>query len=406
MYIRSNVSALFAENAIAAQNATLEAANQQIATGSQLTSPSDNPSASAIFNLGQGELGAMTQASQNVAQGVDLLNTANGAVQSDIQIVQQMQSLAVQASNGTNTSQDRADIQSQIQALASQIDQNSQVSYNGQALLTGQFSSQSGVQLISQTVFEPNQSTFTPEPGTAVITAESGLPVLPSTADSYFLHISRANTSGSFGTGGSISNDWINAEGPTSSGEPSAYKTYVTPPVPATVGTVTLSGVHDGTPWSITATYDLPVQNTADQLRFQVQNPGTPLALQTGPTNATANRMAINLPTLTSVGLNLNTLSLSSPDAIALSQSLIAGALGTLTTAQSQIGSQLDQLQAGAGNLANEALTTQASQATIGSANIANAASQISRSQLLAQTGLSALAAADRLPGAVLSILG
>jgi len=136
MYINTNVSALFAENSLSNTQSTLNSLQQEMSTGYQINSPSDNPSGLAISNLMSGELGAINSATSNATEASNLLNTANGGMQTDIQIVQQIQQLAVQASNSTNNSQDTQDIQNQIQQLLVSMDNvSTTLNYNNQFVL-------------------------------------------------------------------------------------------------------------------------------------------------------------------------------------------------------------------------------------------------------------------------------
>lgn len=136
MYINTNVSALFAENALQSTQNTLSGIQQEMSTGYQINSPSNNPSGLAISNLMQGEIGGINSAINNATQASNLLNVANGGMQTDVQIVQQIQQLAVQASNGTNNGQDTQDIQSQINQLLQSLDNVAQtLNYNNQAVL-------------------------------------------------------------------------------------------------------------------------------------------------------------------------------------------------------------------------------------------------------------------------------
>lgn len=136
MYINTNVSALFAENALQNTQNTLSGIQQEMSTGYQINSPANNPSGLAISNLMQGEIGGINSAINNATQASNLLNVANGGMQTDVQIVQQIQQLAVQASNGTNNTQDTQDIQSQINQLLQSLDNVAQtLNYNNQAVL-------------------------------------------------------------------------------------------------------------------------------------------------------------------------------------------------------------------------------------------------------------------------------
>ena len=134
MYLTTNVSALFAEQVLAHTNTALTAQEQALATG--LTSPTENPSASMASTFMTGNVGMLSQNAQNIAEGIDALNIANGAVQSAVGMVQQLEGLAVQASSTTTTSQDRADIQHQVHQLLNSLDALNSTQNNGTAIFS------------------------------------------------------------------------------------------------------------------------------------------------------------------------------------------------------------------------------------------------------------------------------
>ncbi|WP_430626462.1 flagellin [Sulfobacillus thermotolerans] len=109
MIINTNVSALFAENAVNNTTNALSNLEQEMSTGYQINSPGNNPAGLAISTLMSGELGGINASVNNANQALNLLDTANGGIQNDVQIVTQIQQLATQASNSTETSQDQQD---------------------------------------------------------------------------------------------------------------------------------------------------------------------------------------------------------------------------------------------------------------------------------------------------------
>lgn len=136
MYINTNVAALFAQNSLNNTQNSLNNLQQEMSTGYQINSPANNPSGLAISNLMQGEIGASNAAISNATEASNLLNVANGGMQTDVQIVQEIQQLAVQASNSTNNASDTQDIQNQIQSLMQTLDNVSQtLNYNNQFVL-------------------------------------------------------------------------------------------------------------------------------------------------------------------------------------------------------------------------------------------------------------------------------
>lgn len=138
MIIAANPQALVAETAYAQQASALAVATQELATGSALTTPATDPAAATITTLMAGELGALTQDQANIAQGIALLNTAAGGLAQAVTIAQQLETLSIQASNGTNTPMDAADLQNQVNALVGQLAQlGTATMYNGIGVLQG-----------------------------------------------------------------------------------------------------------------------------------------------------------------------------------------------------------------------------------------------------------------------------
>jgi flagellin len=133
MYLNTIAPADWTLTAINQTDATLATLEAELATGT--TTLAVNPADTIISTQMQGQLGVLSQTQQNLQQNTDLLQTANGATQSIQGILQQMQALAVQASNGTESSQNRSALQEQYNALLNSMAAISQVQYNGIALL-------------------------------------------------------------------------------------------------------------------------------------------------------------------------------------------------------------------------------------------------------------------------------
>lgn len=139
--ILSNSGALAALNGIAsAQNANNTYENQ-LSSGLSINSPADNP---AGFITAQGftsQVNGITQASSNANEGISLLQTAQGAVQQQLNVAQKLNSIAVQAANGTQTPQEAQSLQGVVTQLTSQITSiANQTQFNNINLLDGTFS--------------------------------------------------------------------------------------------------------------------------------------------------------------------------------------------------------------------------------------------------------------------------
>lgn len=383
MYINTNVPALFAENSLLNTQNRLSMLQSEMSTGYQINSPADNPSGLAIANLMKGELGGINSAISNATEASNLLNTANGGMQTDLQIVQQIQQLAVQASNSTNNSQDLQDIQTQINQLLTSLDNVAQtLNYNNQFVL----SSSAGPSVTGVTA------------GTIVavqVGADSGniaaggytVSISYTTAGGGSDVVQVINSSSSVVASGTIAN-LGNITGDTTlqlvkgqNGNLDSFAITVNQSSIAALGTGTAS-----TAFSVTA--------------------GTILEFQTGPNQGNGNSITSEFGAFTSATLGLNNLSVTSTANAQYAITQAQSALSILTNAQGIVGAQLDQLNYTSTNLQTESTNLQSSRSSIMDANMATVTSQFAQEQILLQTGLQSLQAANSLPSMVLKLLG
>jgi len=91
---------------------------EHISTGKQVSRAADDPAGMAIAQRMEAQAREMERSIQNSMDSVSMLQTADGALSSQHEMLQQMRELSVQASNGTLTAEDRAVIQQQVDALS------------------------------------------------------------------------------------------------------------------------------------------------------------------------------------------------------------------------------------------------------------------------------------------------
>ncbi|MGC8489048.1 MAG: flagellin [Clostridia bacterium] len=383
LIIDTNQQALFAQNAVESTTQAMSKTQEELATGLAINSPADNPAGLAISDLMSAELGGLTAATQNANQGINLLQTAAGGVQSDTQIVQQIQQLAVQASNGTNSSQDQQDIQSQIGQLLTQLDNNaSSINYNGLTLLGGSYGS-------SITGFTT---------GGTIANVALGPDSGNAAAGTYSVSMTSVGV-------GQVDIVVTNASGTTV-----AAATVSATGSTATAQLVNGTGaIEDNFAGSFVFQFNATSVAAAAagySTSFQIASAADSMSLQVGPDQGASNQVAAALGGFTSVTLGLSELSVvgqtNAQNAITQAQN----ALSMLTNANGALGAQLDALNATVNNLSTESQNLQAAQSTILDANMAQVSSQFAEQQVLQQTGLQALATDNQLPATLLKTLG
>jgi flagellin len=97
---------------------------QHISSGQKVNSAADSAAAIAIIQGMYGQSNGLVQAADNTQDSINLLDTAEGAMDDSTSVIQDMRQLSVQAANGTLTDQDRSFIQLQMDQLNAQINAN------------------------------------------------------------------------------------------------------------------------------------------------------------------------------------------------------------------------------------------------------------------------------------------
>ncbi len=139
--ILTNTGALDALNAISQTSSTNNTLENELSTGLSINSPADNPAGYITAQGFTSQLNGLNQAMSNANQGVSLLQTAQGAIGQQIGIVQQLNSIAVQAANGTQTSAESQSLQTLAGQLTGQVSTiANQTQFNNINLLDGTFS--------------------------------------------------------------------------------------------------------------------------------------------------------------------------------------------------------------------------------------------------------------------------
>ena len=178
--INTNVSALFAQNALRANSRSMSNAMEQLSTGSRINSAGDDAAGLAIGQTMTSQIRGLNQAVRNANDGVNMLQTAEGAMVEQSNMLQRMRELAVQASNGTYSSTQLGYLQNEFDELGSQItDISTDTTWNGLSLMdtaSASFKFQVGQiadQTISVTIGDMSLSTLASAVtlGTAISTA-------------------------------------------------------------------------------------------------------------------------------------------------------------------------------------------------------------------------------------------
>jgi flagellin len=140
--INTNVASLNAQRNLATSQSSLATSLQRLSSGLRINSAKDDAAGLAISDRMTSQIRGLNQAARNANDGISLAQTAEGALAEVGNNLQRLRELAVQSANATNSSSDRASLDSEAQQLTSEITRvASQTSFNGINLLDGSFTS-------------------------------------------------------------------------------------------------------------------------------------------------------------------------------------------------------------------------------------------------------------------------
>lgn len=140
--INTNIASLTAQRNLNASQSSLQTALQRLSSGLRINSAKDDAAGLSISERFTSQINGLDQAQRNANDGVSLAQTAEGALSQMGDLLQRIRTLAVQASNATNTASDRQAINQEVGQLTSELQRFAQTTqFNGQSILDGTFGS-------------------------------------------------------------------------------------------------------------------------------------------------------------------------------------------------------------------------------------------------------------------------
>jgi len=138
MIINHNIAALNTHRQLSSATANQSKSMEKLASGMRINKAGDDAAGLAISEKMRGQIRGLDQAAKNSQDGISMIATAEGALNETHDILQRMRELATQASNDTNTTGDRGEIQKEMNQLTSEINRiGNTTEFNTQKLLNG-----------------------------------------------------------------------------------------------------------------------------------------------------------------------------------------------------------------------------------------------------------------------------
>ena len=391
--INTNVKSLIAQNAMTSNGRVMSKVMEQLSTGKRINGAADDSAGLAISERMTAQIRGLNQAVRNANDGISLIQTAEGAMVEVTNMMQRMRELAVQSSSDTNSTDDRANMDLEFQALATEITRvRDTTQFNGIDLLNG-------------------ASAFTFQIGTdATETVALTIADIAGSASTNGTSITVATTAATSSAGqisildlGSIEDSLtvVDTAVEFSLGGKTFNFTLTAADVADYLGTNATDGVGDLLVTRIAAAInaDSDFQGVINAI---VSTDGTnKLTLKGADYNTSFSLSA------TSGGTDATTVSgdVLTQSAASTAITTLDSTIDAISLARGNLGASMNRLNYAADNLTNISTTTSASRSRILDTDYAQASTELARTQIIQQAATAMLAQANQQSQTVLSLL-
>jgi|Laugresbdmm110sd_1035091.scaffolds.fasta_scaffold48726_1 flagellin len=187
--INTNVNSLVAQTAVNVNARSLSKAMEQLSTGKRINGSKDDAAGLSISQIMTAQIRGLNQAVRNANDGISMLQTADGAMIEQSNMLQRMRELAVQASTDTVTPDQKDYLNAEFQQLKKEIDRvGTSTQWNGRDLLNGSGGS-GGIAADGTTTVAASLGTYTFQVG-----ANGATIAAPSNTNVFSVTIGKATT--------------------------------------------------------------------------------------------------------------------------------------------------------------------------------------------------------------------
>lgn len=138
--VNTNVASLNTQRNLSNSSNALATSLQRLSTGSRINSAKDDAAGLQIANRLTSQINGMGVAVKNSNDGISMAQTAEGALEQSTTILQRMRDLSLQSANGSNSSEERKALNSEVNELKKELDRIANTtSFGGKKLLDGSF---------------------------------------------------------------------------------------------------------------------------------------------------------------------------------------------------------------------------------------------------------------------------
>jgi flagellin len=421
--VLNNINAIYAENNLNNTSNNLSTVLQQLSSGSKINSGADDAAGLSLVNGLQANSVALSQSKTNAQEGVGLLQVADGALSQVTSLLNRAVTLATEASNGTlNGSQDAAANQ-EYKSILSEINNiGSTTTYNQQSVFGG---GTVGIYTGDSTTKGASMDNLSISALSSTNVGDTNGAMTYNTGQNTFIDLSaggagNAQESDSITAGTTMTIAYKNSDGSAGSVTTTAAST-----VDGLIAAINGSGrgltatfttgaaagdAGAGTDTGIMISGDINTTNAptvAGLQQITVASGGNDTsdagATSTLHDDATGGVAAISYTA--GAGTNLSGTSLTNPGNAQAALTALNAAITNVAAQDGYVGAQINTLNSVSSVLSTQSENVTSAQNAVQATDYASASSNMSKYEILSQTGISALAQANSVQQEVTKLL-
>jgi len=140
------MSSINASNVLKFKTRDVDKTMEKLASGMRINRGGDDASGLAVSEKLRGQIKGLLQAERNIQNGISFIQTTEGYLQENQDILHRIRELSVQSANGIYTPEDRQQIQVEVNQLVDEVNRiASHAQFNGMNMLTGRFANNSTI---------------------------------------------------------------------------------------------------------------------------------------------------------------------------------------------------------------------------------------------------------------------
>jgi len=393
MVVQHNMQAANANRMLGTTVDSLSKSTEKLSSGYRINRAADDAAGLSISEKMRKQIRGLDQASTNAQDGVSAVQTAEGALTEVHSMLQRMNELAVQSSNGTNSESDRKAIQDEINQLTTEIDRVAETTkFNETYLLKGD---DNKTQITNKVYSKPQ--TFLLED----VMAKGSTFALTTEMDK------DGKSKYTFTTGLAVGSTWNGKEVVADdAGEGQiALDDAKTEEIAAMQNIVDKYFAEMGLAAGVTIA-DGELEVTSASKDF-VYNDSLNLSLHVGADSSSNNKISLNIESMSAAYLGVEGLKVDGKTAAQATAAIdiIADAVSKVSSQRSALGAVQNRLEHTIANVDNVVENTTAAESRIRDVDMAEEMVSYSKNNILQQAGQSMLAQANQANQGVLSLL-